>query len=229
MTVLLGISRSHFQNKPKIAVFLSVTPYAPRDIYRRVRGNCCLYHWVTRLSWRWSSPPLYCRHMCIRWYGVTSSWTVIFDPLSLESQVWQVWTDCVRFDAPILLASVIFRGRVKAFGTTRLLRQKIFEYMSKSVVKFFRICTYSMYVCTYAYIRKRVCIYVLFMYLRVVSMYIFMHVYTRKRVCIYVCMYYCIYVYVCMYVGMCVCVCVCVCVCMDVCRPMYVSLFYVNV
>ena len=28
MIILLGISRSHFQNKPKIAVFLSVTPYA---------------------------------------------------------------------------------------------------------------------------------------------------------------------------------------------------------
>jgi hypothetical protein len=89
MTILLGISRSHFQNKRKTSVFLIVTPYAPRDKYRRVRGNCCLYHWVIRLSWRWSSLPLYCWYICTGWYGVTLSWTVIFNPVTLESQVWQ--------------------------------------------------------------------------------------------------------------------------------------------
>jgi hypothetical protein len=124
MPILLGIFRSHFQKKSKIAVILSVAPYALRDIYRHVRGNCCLYHWVIRLSWRWSSPHLYFRHLCTRWYGVTLSRTVTFNPQSLESQVWQVLTDCITFYAHTLLVSIIFSGRVKAFETTRLLRQK---------------------------------------------------------------------------------------------------------
>ena len=199
MIILLGISRSHFQNKPKIAVFLSVTPYAPHDMYRRVRGKCCLYHWIIRLSWRWSTPPLYCRHVCNRWYGITSRWTVICNILSLESQVWQVWTNYVTLYDPILFPSDSFSGRVKAFETTRLLRQKIFECMSKSVVKFFRICTCSKCVCMY------------------VCMYVCMHACMHINVNVYVCMYLRVCMYVLMYM--------CVCVCVNVCRPMYVSLF----